>query len=236
MTTALPWKTALIAGAGSQIESELARQLGQAGVKVFLTQAQQPHGLVASGVTSLRHDVTDAPAVARSVQDIESRQGAIDLAIFAGGMEPPMSASNYNAPIAIDVMDRNYISALCGLGAVVPGMIARKKGHIALISSVAGYRGLPSKAAHSPSHAALISLAESLKNELGGYGIKVSIVNPGFPDVSAPILDDEAARRIISGLARRRYEIAFPWKSVLAMKLYRIMPNTLVFWLERRGS
>lgn len=217
MTTALPWKTALIAGAGSQIGVEIARQLSQA------------------GVTTSSHAVTDAAAVANAVRDMERRSGAIDLAMFVGGLEPPMNAQTYNAATALDVMNRNYNAALYGLGAVMPGMIERRKGCIALISSVAGYRGLPGKAAHSPSHAALITLVESLKLDLEYHGINVSIINPGFPGPTSPVSDVDAASRVIAGLARGRYEIAFPWKSVLAMKLYRMMPNTLFFWLSRRA-
>jgi short-subunit dehydrogenase len=130
------------------------------------------------------------------------------------------------------------------LAQVLPSMTARHEGQIAIVASVAGYRGLPKAAAYGPTKAALINLAESLRPELAAQGITLSIVNPGFVDTPMtasndfpmPFLmpADEAARRLLHGLKRKDYEIVFPRRLAWAMKVLRLMPNALFFWIVRK--
>ena len=131
-----------------------------------------------------------------------------------------------------------------GLAAVLPRFIERRSGHVAVVASVAGYRGLPTAAAYGASKAALINMAESMKPELDQYGVRISIVNPGF--VRTPLTDkndfpmpfliepDDAAERIVHGLARGRFEIAFPRRFVWGLKLLRCLPYALYFPLARK--
>ena len=122
-------------------------------------------------------------------------------------------------------------------------MTVRRAGHIALVSSVAGYRGLPKAAYYAPSKAAAISLAEVLQCELPRHGVKVSIINPGFVETPMTAVNDfpmpylikadDAARRIIRGLEKGKFEIAFPWQMVAMLKLTRILPYRAYFWLVR---
>jgi short-subunit dehydrogenase len=119
-------------------------------------------------------------------------------------------------------------------------MIERQHGHIALVSSVAGYRGLPNGAAYAPTKAALISLAESLYADLKLKGVTITTINPGF--VATPMTEpntfpmpfivstDEAVRAIRSGLDRGKFEIVFPGRMALMMKTLRVLPYGLYFW------
>jgi short-subunit dehydrogenase len=127
-------------------------------------------------------------------------------------------------------------------------MIAQKRGHIAIMASVAGYRGLPKAIAYGPSKAAAISLAEVLRLELEQHGITVSVLNPGFVEtpMTAPntfpmpfmIGVEEAADRILRGLEKGKFEIAFPWQTVLALKIMRLLPYRLYThvgqWMSER--
>ena len=127
-------------------------------------------------------------------------------------------------------------------------MLARRRGQLALVASVAGYRGLPMAAAYAPSKAAVISLAEVLRLELSGEGITVNLVNPGFVDTpmtavntfSMPymISAEDAARRMLrgleKGLAGGPFEIAFPWQLALQLKLLRIAPYRLYLRIAGR--
>jgi short-subunit dehydrogenase len=132
------------------------------------------------------------------------------------------------------------VNVLAGL---LPRMMSRRSGHVAWIASVAGYVGLPKAAAYGPSKAALINLAESLKPDLDVRGVTVSVINPGFVetpltaqnDFSMPFLMQapEAARLSIEGLIRRRFEIAYPCRFVIVMKLARLLPYALFFRLIR---
>jgi short-subunit dehydrogenase len=125
----------------------------------------------------------------------------------------------------------------------VPDMMRREAGQIAIISSVAGYRGLPKAAAYGSTKAALINLAESLHPELAAKGVTLSIVNPGFIDTPMTEVNDfpmpflmpvdAAAQRLLAGLERKSYEITFPRRFTWIMKLLRLLPNAVFFWIVR---
>jgi short-subunit dehydrogenase len=141
-------------------------------------------------------------------------------------------------------MSVNYLGIVNALGALMPAMLAAGRGHIALVASIAGYRGLPKAAAYAPSKAAVISLAEVLRLELAPKGIIVSIVNPGFVDTPMTAVNEfpmpyimkpnDAADRILRNLERGRFEIAFPWQLVSVLKILRMMPNALYLRLAAR--
>ena len=130
------------------------------------------------------------------------------------------------------------------MDAVLPQMLERSSGHISWISSVAGYVGLPNSAAYSASKSALISLAESVHGELQQKGIAVSVINPGF--VRTQLTDknkfpmpflmepEPAAEKIVAGLKRKKFEIAFPWQMGLILKTLRILPYWLSLALMKR--
>ncbi len=186
-------------------------------------------------------DVTDAAAMARTAAGIAGAGGCIDLAIFNAGIGTVMDGETFDADLAAQVMAVNYLGLVNGIAAVLPAMRARQAGHIALISSLAGYRGIPRGAAYAPSKAAAISLAECLKPDLERFGISISIVNPGFVDTpmmaKAPhplpfvMSADKASEQILAGLAARRFEIAFPWQMRSLLKLGRVLPYRLYFKL-----
>ena len=189
-------------------------------------------------------DVTDGKAVADCVARIEKECGDIDLAVLCAGTWTLMDVANFD-PVAIRRgVDVNYMGVVHAVAALLPGMMARRSGHIAIVASVSGYRGLPRAAAYGPTKAALINLAETLRAELEPHGITISIVNPGF--VETPMTADNpfpmpgiisaetAAERLLAGLARRQYEIVFPKRFGYAVKALRFLPNGLFFWLIRR--
>jgi short-subunit dehydrogenase len=123
-------------------------------------------------------------------------------------------------------------------------MRGRKAGHIAVVSSLTAYRGLPYASAYGASKAALTNMCEALKPELDPFGIDLSVIHPGF--VKTPLTDEnefpmpflmeseEAARRIVDGLERRKFEIIFPRRFAYILKLMRILPYWLYFALTRK--
>jgi short-subunit dehydrogenase len=155
-----------------------------------------------------------------------------------------MTVEAYDVGRAADSMSVNYLGIVNALGALMPAMLAAGRGHIALVGSIAGYRGLPKAAAYAPSKAAVISLAEVLRLELAPKGIIVSIVNPGFVDTPMTAVNEfpmpyimkpnDAADRILRNLERGRFEIAFPWQLVSVLKILRMMPNALYLRLAAR--
>jgi short-subunit dehydrogenase len=241
------WRTAWITGASTGIGRALAVALTRDGVKVAasarsvdtLADLARTH----PGIAPLPLDVTDPAAMAQAAGTIAGTLGPIDLAVFNAGIWEAMTARNFSAAKAARSMAVNYHGVVNGIEAVLPAMLERGQGHIAMVASVAGYRGLGPTAAYGPTKAAVINLAETLRNDLAARRIKVSVINPGY--VATPMTSvnkfpmpymvsaEDAARRIIRGLEKGKFEIAFPWQLVGLMKLGRLMPNRLFFWYAR---
>jgi short-subunit dehydrogenase len=244
MTQAMPWKVVWITGASTGIGREIALQLAARGVTVAAS-ARSADKLLGLGVNVKPYqlDVTDPTAMAATISNIEGDLGPIDLAVLAAGTYTPVDVENFSPAIFETAMATNYLGVVNALAGLLPRMISRRTGHVAWIASVAGYVGLPKAAAYGPSKAALINLAESLKPDLEMRGITLSVINPGFVetpltaqnDFSMPFLmqTTEAARRSIEGLLKRRFEIAYPLRFVIIMKLARLLPYALFFRVIR---
>ena len=125
-------------------------------------------------------------------------------------------------------------------------LLAAGKGHLALVGSVAGYRGLPMSLAYGPTKAALNNLAENLYLDLHGKGLGVSIINPGFVEtpltaqnqfrMPSLISAEEAAQHMLHGWAQGRFEMNFPRRFTRWMRLLRCLPDALYFAAVRRST
>lgn len=241
-------KTVWITGASTGIGYELALRYARRGCRVAVSArsadklqelARNSPNLVAFPV-----DVTAPDAVARTYAAIVAQMGQIDLAILNAGVWDQMSARSFDARRVAASMAVNYNGIAYALEPLIRDMTARRSGHLALVASVAGYRGLPKAAAYAPTKAALISLAEVLRLELEGDNIVVSVINPGFVETPMTAVNtfpmpfivaaSDAARHIERGLDKGRFEIAFPHMFVALLKLLRIMPNALYYRIARR--
>ncbi len=249
MTTdpAPPWRVVWITGASTGIGREVAIKLATRGVKVAASarRADKLETLASDhpNIVPFTLDVTNAERMAQTVDRIEQTLGPIDLAIFSAGLWQQMSAKQFDLDTFNHIIDVNLKGVTNGLAAVMPKMIERGSGHIAPIASIAGYRGLPRSTAYGASKAALINLAESLQPDLKRYGVTVSIINPGFVDTPMTEVNDfpmpfmipveTAADKIINGLERKKFDIAFAWPLVATLKFARALPYPLSFWFVR---
>jgi short-subunit dehydrogenase len=216
------WKTAWITGASTGIGREMALLLAGQGVRVAASarNADKLADLAKDqpGIVPIPLDVTDRAAVARAYDVVRAQLGAVDLAILNAGIWGPMGAAYYRASRIEHSMAVNFGGIVNALEPLLADMIAIRAGHVALVASVAGYRGLPQALAYAPSKAAVISLAEVLKLELAPHKVKVSLINPGFVETPMTAVNtfpmpfkltaSDAARRIIKGLETSRFEIA----------------------------
>ncbi len=240
----LPWQRVWIIGASTGIGFEIAKQLAAAGVEVAASARNVDHLAGLAHIHPFKLDVTNAASVAKTFQNIGDNLGPVDLVIGAAGKYKPVFSQELSLEDFRSTLDVNYMGVINMLDAVLPAFRARRSGHVAWIASVAGYLGLPKSAAYGPTKAALINLAEGLKPELEKFNITTSVINPGF--VRTPMTDgndfpmpflmepDEAARRTIEGLAKGKFEIAYPRRFVLILKTLRLLPNWAFFAITRR--
>jgi NAD(P)-dependent dehydrogenase (short-subunit alcohol dehydrogenase family) len=237
-----------IVGASSGIGRATAQELHARGATVYASaRSAAPLGDLARahpGLVALPADACDAGqlrAVARQIL----QEGPLDLVMYCAGTYAPLRATAFDLEVARHHQEVNYVGALNLLDAVLPSILGRG-GHISLVSSVAGYRGLPDALAYGPTKAALIQLAEILHLELRELGIGVSVVNPGFVDTPLtaqnrfrmPALQtpEQAARAIVQGWERGDFEIHFPRRFTLVLKLLRLLPFRLYEALVKRRT
>ena len=243
---------AWITGASSGIGRALALRLAQAGWRVAASARRaEPLASLADEavdlpgtIRSVPLDVTDGAAVQTALQGLEQNLGPVALAVLNAGTHKPVRAAGFSADDARDLLDLNLIGTARCLEAVLPSMIARRQGQIALVASVAGYFGLPTSAIYGASKAGLINMAEALKPDLDGLGVQLQLVCPGF--VRTPLTDkndfpmpflmelEDAAEAFYRGLLSDRFEIVFPRRLAYLMKAVRLLPYPLFFALTRR--
>lgn len=233
-------KTVWLVGASSGIGLATARALHARGARVVVSarkaQALEEFAQTHPGARALPLDATDAQGVRAAAQALIA-QGALDLVVYCAGHYTPQRAFDFDLAEMRRHHDINYLGALHVLDAVLPHLLARGQGHVSLVASVAGYRGLPKSLAYGPTKAALINLAESLYADLHPRGLGVSVINPGFVQtpltaqnrfpMPALITPDQAAWGMLEGWGKGRFEIDFPKRFTRWMKLWRWLPYRL---------
>lgn len=237
-------------GASSGIGEALAHALAERGAVLALSgrraDALKTVAEALGRAEVLPLDITTPGAVADAWETLLARWGGCDMVVFVAGTYRPTPAEALSAEVIERTVAVNLSATLTGVAAVLPAMLARGAGHIALVSSVAGYSGLPRACVYGATKAALINFAESLFLELRPRGIGVHLINPGFVstrltagnDFPMPALmsPPEAAAAIVSGLSRGDFEIHFPKRFSRVLKLLRLLPYRLYFPLVRRAT
>ena len=234
-----------ITGASSGIGAALAGQITSAGHAVSGVARRQQRLADLSQQFSRFHgftaDVGDPASLGTAIDAAKARSGAIDVAILNAGIYQPQDGTKIDPQIYANHMTINYLGVVNALAGLVPDMVSAGKGHIAIVSSVAGWRGLPKSAAYGPTKAALISLAESLYFDLVPHGIKLQVICPGFVDSEATAVNDfempnlistdTAATAIIKGMQGTDFSVHFPKSFTRKMGLLRLLPDRLFFRL-----
>jgi short-subunit dehydrogenase len=241
-------KSFWIIGATSGIGCALAKEMNTRGARIIisgrrshiLNNLQQQLGREAM---SLPLDVRDSEAVLLAFQAIEQKF-KLDGIIYMAGVFTPMKIRTLDLAEATSIIATNFTGALHVVRAALPSFLARKNGQIALCASIVGYRGLPHAQPYGASKAALINFAESLRAESIKKGVDIKVINPGF--VRTPITDKnnfrmpalidakEAAHVIANELHSKCFEIHFPKRFTLIMKLLRLIPDWLYFSIMAR--
>jgi short-subunit dehydrogenase len=245
-------KRVWITGASSGIGRELALEMARDGWLVIVS-ARRPDELakvVAEGpegrIASVTVDVTDHVATVEAVRRIEAEQGPVDCAVLAAGTHIPTSIDDFRVADIRTLVEVNLMGVVHAVDAVLPGFRARRAGHLVVVSSIAGYGGLPTAAGYGATKAALINFTEALKFDLDRVGVKTQLVCPGF--VRTPLTDrnpfpmpflmepEDAARRLYAGMRGDRFEIAFPRRFTSMVRAISRLPYSLYFRAVRRGT
>lgn len=240
-----------ITGGGTGIGRELALAYAKRGATVWISGRREAvlQQVVADtsdcrgSISTLVLDVTDAQACEKVCEQLWVQSGGLDRIILNAGDHREMPASEFNQQTVEHLMDVNFFGVTRIIQHLLP-YLHRQGGQLAVVASLAGYRGLPLAAAYGASKAALINLTEALRVELEGGLVDLRLINPGF--VRTPLTDrnafempsliepEEAAARIIEGLDGKRFEIRFPTLFAATLRLLSMLPYGVYLSLIKR--
>jgi short-subunit dehydrogenase len=234
-----------IVGGSTGIGAALAKAYLKEGYQVLVSARSEERLTTLAesiGCQSMPLDVTDRDACKKAWNDI-CQESIPDKVIISSGTHQEMPVSEFNAENCNSLMQVNYFGVVYLLEVILPTYL-NSGGQIGVISSLAGYRGLPYASSYGASKAALINLCESLRVELVDSKVDIRLINPGF--VKTPLTDknqfqmpslispEQAAVEIVKGLKGRSFEIRFPKLFAATLALLRHLPYKLYFPLVKR--
>ena len=239
-----------ITGASSGIGKALAIKFANNGWKVAISARRenllQDLSKNNSNIFPFTLDVKDEKLTKSVFQNIIEKFKTLDICVFCNGIHDPEAEKKLSSEKIREIMETNFFGTLNCIMAANAFFRENKSGHISIVASVAGYRGLPAASGYCASKSALISLAESLYFDFKRHNVRVSVINPGF--IKTPMTDKNkfpmpmikssefAAEKIFIGLTKKNaFEIHFPLIFTMLMKLLKIMPNWLYLMIASRG-
>ena len=242
-------KNIWITGASSGIGKALAIKFAKEGWQVAASARRE--NLLSEisesneNISAFPLDVTNKENCKNVFEEIKNKYQNIDICFFSTGTWDPKKEKDIDIEQMENVMKTNFFGTLNCIKAVEKYFKEKKNGHISIVSSVAGYRGLPNSTGYGASKAALNNLAESLYFDFGRHNVRVSLVSPGF--IKTPMTDknefkmpflktaEYAADKIYNGLINgSSFEIDFPKELTLILKLLKILPNRLYLYLIKK--
>ena len=243
-------KTIWITGASSGIGKALAIKFAKEGWKVAISARREKLleeiSKSQNNIDYFQLDVTDSEKCKIVFNEIKKKFGDINISVFCTGIHDPNSEKKLNLEKVRKIMEVNFFGTVNSINAVYDYYKEKKSGQISIVSSVAGYRGLPAAGAYCASKSALSSFAESLYFDLKRFNVRVSLVSPGF--IKTPMTDQNdfpmpmikspefAAEQMFKGLTKSKsFEIHFPTSFTSLMKILKVIPNGLYFKIVEKG-
>jgi short-subunit dehydrogenase len=240
-----------ITGASSGIGKALAIKFAKNGWKVAVSARREnllkELSQINSNIYSFPLDVTKIEDCKIVAKEIIQQFHKIDICVFGTGIHDPKSEKKFNLDRIRQIMEVNFFGTMNSINSIYEYFLEKKNGQIAIISSVAGYRGLPAAGAYCSSKSALSSFTESLYFEMKRKNVRVSLISPGF--IKTPMTDQNdfpmpfikspkfAAKKIYLGLTKKKvFEIHFPKIFTFMMKIIQLLPNWLYFGAINFGN
>jgi short-subunit dehydrogenase len=239
-----------ITGASSGIGRALAIKFANEGWLVAASARRenllQELGQENENIHSFPLDVTNLDQCKTVFKEIVEKFKNIEICVFGTGIHDPKSEKEFNLEKIRKIMEVNYFGTMNSINSVYNYYKDKKSGQISIVSSVAGYRGLPAAGAYCASKSALTSFTESLYFEMKRINVRISLVSPGF--IKTPMTDQNdfpmpmikspefAAQQIYIGLVKKKsFEIHFPKNFTFFMKIIKILPNSIYFKFLEKG-
>ena len=245
--------TALITGASSGIGSALAQEFSERGYNlILLARRVEALGQLQQEIKK-KHPETKVVVVASDVSDFEKHMiqvreaakefASLDLVVANAGIGYTTDETQKCWEKNKKTFDVNVLGAVATLEAAKDIMLKQGFGHLAGVTSMAAFRGLPVSSSYSGSKAALATFLESMRIDLAKSNIAVTAIHPGF--VATPMTEknghmpwlvpvDKAAQIIFKGLQKKKARILFPWQMMLLLMFLRRIPNCLYDFLMVR--
>lgn len=236
-------KRVWIIGASSGIGAALAREVTAQGGHVVLSARSEDklHDLAADigGAHVVPCDVADGMSVEDAAAIVFAKDARVDSIVHLAALYDPMAMDQLDIAKTRSIIDVNVMGSFHVVHAVLPYLNKQGGGQLVLCGSVAGYCGLPYGQPYSATKAAVINLAQSLRSEKQGKAWDIKVINPGFVrtplteknDFDMPMIlePEDAAKALAKGLLRRGFEVHFPKRFTLFVKLLSILPDWLYF-------
>jgi NAD(P)-dependent dehydrogenase (short-subunit alcohol dehydrogenase family) len=236
-----------VIGASSGIGAATAQLLLERGAHVALSargeQALRQHCAGQARALPLALDITAHATVGRARDILLAAWPRLDLVLIVAGGYNEMRADSFDLAAANRLVDLNLRGVFNCLDVVLPVLLRQGAGGVGIVASVAGYGGLPKALVYGPTKAALINLTESLYFDLHRRGINVYQINPGFVATPLTAANDfkmpglmaapDAARALVRGIERGQFHIHFPKSFTNSLRVARLLPYWLYFWLVR---
>ena len=240
------WITGASSGIGKALALKFAKEDWQVAASARREQLLNEISESNKNIYSFPLDVTDSEKCKEVFNQIKEKFQDIDISIFCTGMHDPKSEKKLNLESINKIMNVNFFGTINSENAVYDYYREKKYGHISIVSSVAGYRGLPTGGAYCASKSALTTFAESLYFDMKRFNVRVSVVHPGF--IKTPMTDQNdfpmpmiksaefAAEQMFKGLTQSNaFEIHFPKQFTFIMKILKFMPNWLYLRIVKKG-
>ena len=229
-----------IIGASEGLGRELSIQLSNLGVKLIISARNETRLNELSSLTKakvLALDVLNIDAIKQASKSV----GIIDGIIYVAGDYTPLNSTTWNVEEVDKMIAVNFTGAAKVLGFIVPKFLKQNNGHIVMIGSLSGFRGLPNAIGYGASKAAMMHLAENIKADLYKTPIKIQLINPGFiktrltekNNFKMPFIMsvEDAAKRVIIAMNSNRFQTNFPLIFSLLFRASNLLPAFIYFWL-----
>jgi len=239
-------KTIWITGGSTGIGKSLAIKFANEGWNVAISARRENLLNEISdqykNIYSFPLDVTDKSKCKEVFNNIKEKFNEINICFFSTGTWNPKKEKDIDVEQIEDVFKVNFFGTLNSIKAVEEYFKNKKSGTISIVSSIAGYRGLPNSTGYGPSKSALNNLAESLYFDFKRSNVRICLVSPGF--IKTPMTDkndfkmpfikttEYAAEKIFDGLINKKvFEIHFPKSLTLILKILSLLPSKIYFGL-----